>query len=259
MTAVNHGAGTAPLSGTVALVSGGAIGIGEGIAVALADAGADVAVTCHQHPAHRVEQAITSRGRRALAVEMDATDPAAVRHAVQETIQRLGRLDIVVANAGGLLGRVPLAEMSDDHWHNVVDVNLSSAFYLARASLPHLTEHRGRIILITSMAASTGGAGGAGAYAAAKAGMTGLARALAKEVAARGITVNAIAPGLILGTPFHEQFTPPADQKNAISRIPLGRAGRPADVASLVTYLASESSSFLTGEVINLSGGQQLT
>jgi 3-oxoacyl-[acyl-carrier protein] reductase len=261
MTAINReiSGDATPLSGNVALVSGGAIGIGEGIAVALADAGADVAVTCHQHSAERVEKAITGRGKRALVLKMDATDSASVSRTVQETIHRLDRLDIVVANAGGLLGRVPLAEMSDDHWRDVVDVNLSSAFYLIRASLPHLTEHRGRIILITSMAANTGGSGGAGAYAAAKAGMTGLTRALAKEVAPRGITVNAIAPGLILGTPFHEQFTPPADQENAISRIPLGRAGRSADVASLVTYLASESSSFLTGEVINLSGGQQLT
>lgn len=248
-----------PLSGCVALVTGGAIGIGEGIAVALAESGADVAVTCHQHTPERVEQAIASRGRRALIVKMDATDSVSVGHAVQETVRQLGRLDIVVANAGGLLGRVPLAEMSDDHWHDVLDVNLSSAFYLARASLPHLSEHRGRIILITSMAARTGGAGGSGAYAAAKAGMLGLTRALAKEVAARGITVNAIAPGLILGTPFHERFTPPAAQEKSISRIPLGRAGRPADVASLVTYLASESSSFLTGEIIDLSGGQQLT
>jgi 3-oxoacyl-[acyl-carrier protein] reductase len=261
VTTLNHGTagGATPLSGSVALVTGGAIGIGEGIAVALADAGADVAVTWHQHAAERVEQAVTSRGRRALAMKTDATDSAAVSHAVAETVRQLGRLDIVVANAGGLLSRVPLAEMSDDHWRDVVDVNLSSAFYLVRASLPYLTEHRGRIILIASMAASTGGSGGAGAYAAAKAGMTGLTMALAKEVAARGITVNAIAPGLILGTPFHEQFTPPADQEHAISRIPLGRAGQPADVASLVTYLASESSSFLTGEVIHLSGGQQLT
>jgi 3-oxoacyl-[acyl-carrier protein] reductase len=261
VTALNHefAGDAAPLSGSVALVTGGAVGIGEGIAVALADAGADVAVTSHRHPAERVERAITSRGRRALVTAMDATDSASVSHAVQETVRRLGRLDIVVANAGGLLGRVPLAEMSDDHWRNVVDVNLTSAFYLVRASLPYLTEHRGRIILITSMAAGSGGSGGAGAYAAAKAGMTGLTRALAKEVAARGITANAIAPGLILGTPFHEQFTPTADQEKAIARIPLGRAGRPADVASLVTYLASESSSFLTGEVIQLSGGQQLT
>jgi 3-oxoacyl-[acyl-carrier protein] reductase len=261
MTALNHEIAreATSLSGSVALVTGGAIGIGEGIAVALAGAGADVAVTCHQHTAERVEQAITGHGRRALVVKMDATDSASATHAVEETVRQLGRLDIVVANAGGLLGRVPLAEMSDDHWHDVLDVNLSSAFYLVRASLPHLTEHRGRIILISSLAAMTGGSGGAGAYAAAKAGMLGLTRALAKEVAARGITVNAIAPGLILGTPFHEQFTPPAAQEKSISRIPLGRSGRPADVASLVTYLASESSSFLTGEVINLSGGQELT
>lgn len=247
------------LAGSVALVTGGAVGIGQGIAVALAEAGADVAVTCRQHPAEQVERAITDRGRRALAVKMDATDSASVGQAVQETVQTLGRLDIVVANAGGLLARVPLAEMSDEHWHAVVDLNLSSAFYLARASLAHLSRDRGRIILISSMAAHTGGSGGAGAYAAAKAGMTGLTRALAKEVAAQGITVNAIAPGLILGTPFHEEFTPPEAQQSATSRIPLGRAGRPDDVASLVTYLASESSSFLTGEVISLSGGQQLT
>lgn len=249
----------ANLAGHVALVTGGAIGIGEGVAVALAEAGADVAVTYRQHPAEHVAQAITDQGRRALAVKMDAADSSSVSRAVKETVQTLGRLDIVVANAGGLLGRVPLAEMSDDHWHAVVAVNLSSAFYLVRASLPHLPQQRGRIILITSMAAHTGGSGGAGAYAAAKAGMIGLTRALAKEVAPRGITVNAIAPGLILGTPFHEQFTPPADQEKAISRIPVGRAGTPGDVASLVAYLASESSSFLTGEVISLSGGQQLT
>lgn len=247
------------LPGYVALVSGGAVGIGEGIAVALAEAGADVALTYNQHTAERAEQAVTACGRRALVLKMNATDSASVNRTVQDTVRTLGRLDIVVANAGGLLGRVPIAEMSDEHWHAVIDLNLSSAFYLARASLPYLAEHRGRIVLIASMAAHTGGSGGAGAYAAAKAGMTGLTRALAKEVAPRGITVNAIAPGLILGTPFHERFTPPADQETAISRIPIGRAGRPDDVASLVTYLASRASSFLTGEVISLSGGQQFT
>ena len=130
--------------------------------------------------------------------------------------------------------------MSTEHWHDVLETNLSSAFYVIRAALAHMNDDA-RIVLISSMAAHTGGSGGAGAYAAAKAGMIGLTRALAKELAPRGIAVNAIAPGLILGTPFHEQFTPPAAQEATIARLPVGRAGRPADVASLVTYLASEA------------------
>ena len=190
---------------------------------------------------------------------MDATDSASVSQAVQETVSQLGRLDIVVANAGGLLGRVPLAEMSDDHWREVVDVNLSSAFYLVRASLPvpdpaSWPDHPDHVHGCPYWRV--------GRCRRLRRGQSGNDRAdqgPGQGSRARGITVNAIAPGLILGTPFHEQFTPPADQEKAIARIPLGRAGRPGDVASLVTYLASESSSFLTGEVIQLSGGQQLT
>jgi 3-oxoacyl-[acyl-carrier protein] reductase len=117
----------------------------------------------------------------------------------------------------------------------------------------------GRIILISSMAAFSGGGAGAAAYAAAKAGMLGLTLALAKEVAPRGITVNAIAPGLILDTPFHETFTSTEVQKATIARVPLGRPGYPSDVAGLVVYLASEEASFVTGEVVKVSGGQELT
>jgi 3-oxoacyl-[acyl-carrier protein] reductase len=246
------------LLGKVALVTGGAVGIGRAVAVALAEAGADVAITYHTHSSDEVTKEVEKAGRRAAAFQADMRLPANADAAVESAHRELGAVDVLVANAGGLIGRVPLASMSNEHWHDVIDTNLSSAFYIVRAALPHMNDG-GRIVLISSMAANTGGSAGAGAYAAAKAGMIGLTRALAKELAPQKIAVNAIAPGLILGTPFHEQFTPPAAQEATIARLPVRRAGCPEDVASLVTYLASDATDFLTGEVINLSGGQELT
>jgi 3-oxoacyl-[acyl-carrier protein] reductase len=139
----------------------------------------------------------------------------------------------------------------------VLDTNLSSAFYLVRSGLVHMADG-GPIVLMSSLAARTGGGAGAGAYAAAKAGMLGLARALAKEVASRGIAVNAVCPGFIQGTPFHARFTPADDQQATIARLPVGRGGSPADVAELVAYLAAGSTNFLTGQAITVSGGQEL-
>jgi 3-oxoacyl-[acyl-carrier protein] reductase len=179
----------------VALVTGGGIGIGRATALALAAAGADIAITYRTHEGDGVVKAAANLGRRAFALPVDVTDAKSVNQFVDEVVARLGRLDIVVANAGGLIGRFPVETMSDAHWRAVLDTNLSSAFYLARASLRHMGKPGGRIILISSMAAFSGGGAGAAAYAAAKAGMLGLTLALAKEVAPRGITVNAIAPG----------------------------------------------------------------
>jgi 3-oxoacyl-[acyl-carrier protein] reductase len=245
--------------GRVALVTGGSIGIGRAIALALAEAGADVAITYRTHAGDQVAKELESHGRRALALAVDVTDPEAVDQFVDEVAAQLGPLDIVVANAGGLIGRVPVGTMPDTHWHTVLDTNLSSAFYLVRASLRHMDKPDGRIILISSMAAFTGGGSGASAYAAAKAGVSGYTLALAKELAPRGITVNAIAPGTILGTPFHETFTSLEAQKSTIARIPLGRPGSPSDVATAVLYLASAEASFVTGEVLKVTGAQELT
>ena len=249
----------ADLAGQVALVTGGAIGIGRGVALGLAAAGAEIAVTYHSHSPDDLATAMAELGKKALALPLDADSSQNVDEVVEEVYQRFGQLDIVVANAGGLLARVPLATMSDDHWHKVLAVNLSSAFFLARASLKRITKPGGRVVLMSSMAAYTGGSGGAGAYAAAKAGLLGLTRALAKEVAPLGVTVNAVAPGFILGTPFHQTFTTAEDQAAAIARVPVGRPGSPEDVAGLITYLVSARAGFITGQVINVTGGQELS
>jgi 3-oxoacyl-[acyl-carrier protein] reductase len=165
-----------------------------------------------------------------------------------------GRIDILVNNCGGLIGRVPLAEMSDEHWRGVIDVNLSSAFYCSRAALQFMSD-AGRIVNISSQAAFDGGGPGSAAYAAAKAGLIALTRGLATEVAPRRITVNAVAPGLILETPFHEKFSTVERQQAAIAQTPLRRAGTPGDVASTVLYLVSDLAAFITGEVTHVNGG----
>lgn len=244
----------APLSGKVAIVTGGAIGIGAGIVLALARAGADVAFTHLRHDPSPVLDEVTGLGRRGTAVRLDATDSAAVTGFTEQVVREFGRLDIVVNNAGGMVGRRPLAEITDEHWHQVMDVNLSSTFYVARAAAPHLGAG-GRIVNISSVAGHNGGGTGATAYATSKAAVHGLTRALARELAPRGITVNAVAPGFIADTPFHAEHTSPAAQLASVHQTPVGRAGRPQDVADAVLYLASEGAGFVTGEILDLNGG----
>ncbi|MBX6764874.1 MAG: SDR family oxidoreductase [Rubrobacteraceae bacterium] len=241
----------------VALVTGGAVGIGRGIALALAESGAHVALTWHSHAEEgkALMDKINNIGQRAIGFSLDVTVSKEVNEAVEYVIAELGRIDILVNNAGGLLGRERIATMSDKHWQQVLDVNLTSAFYCCRAVAGKISEG-GRIINVSSLAAQNGGGDGATAYAAAKAGMLGLTRGLAKELAHRRVTVNAVAPGLILGTPFHDTFTTPESQQAIIESLPLGRAGYPADVASAVTWLCSEGASWVTGEVISINGGQ---
>lgn len=242
------------LQGRVALVTGAAVGIGAAIARRLAAAGADVAVTHYGHDPGAVLDAVQAHGVRAAAYRVDARDSAAVGEAVAAVRAEFGRLDILVNNAGGLVARQGVAEASDAHWHHVIDLNLSSAFYFTRACVPLLGEGA-RIVSVSSLAAHNGGGAGAFAYAAGKAGMLGLTRALAKELAPQGVTVNAVAPGFILDTPFHEQFTPPEAQVAAVEATPVGRAGSPDDIAAAVEYLVSPNASFTTGVVLDLNGG----
>lgn len=199
---------------------------------------------------------IRALGRHGLALRADLTSSQEATTLVERAAAELGALDILVANAGHLVGRSPVADMPDKHWHSVFAVNVSSAFYVARAAIPYLLNSpAGRIVTMSSLASENGGGTGAVAYAAAKAAVNGFTRALAKELAPTGVTVNAVAPGFIEGTPFHDTFTADSSRPAIIDGIPVGRGGTVGDVASAVEYLVSDGASFVTGQVIEINGG----
>jgi 3-oxoacyl-[acyl-carrier protein] reductase len=249
---------TRDLTGRIALVTGADVGIGRGTALALAQRGADVAVHFHsQAPrADDVVRAIQALRRRAIATQGDLTCAADVARVIDDVERRLGPIAILVNNAGGLLGRHALVEMTEDFFHAVMNVNALSTFLCAKAVAPGMIERRaGAIVNVTSLAAHNGGGPGSSVYAAAKGAAMALTKAYAKELAPHGIRVNAVSPGLIGDTPFHATFTKPEAFAAATRTIPLGRAGTPEDVGRVVAFLASEEAAFLAGETIEVNGG----
>ncbi|MEV8249874.1 SDR family NAD(P)-dependent oxidoreductase [Microbacterium sp. NPDC076768] len=246
------------LNGRRAVVTGAGAGIGAAIARTLAEAGADVVVhyAHSEEGAHSVRDEITALGRRATAIQADLTDSAQADKLINEAAEFLGGIDILVNNAGHLVGRAATAETTDERWHQIMDVNVSSTFYTTRRALPLLTASgNGRVIQMSSLASENGGGAGSTGYATAKAAVVGFTRALAKEVAGSHVTVNAVAPGFIGETAFHETFTPSEAQKNIVAGIPLGRAGTAQDVANVCLFLASDLSSYVTGQVVDINGG----
>jgi len=246
------------LAGKTAFVTGGNIGIGRAVSLALARCGADVALTYYSHEQEGREtvDAIKKMGRNAFAFHLDATDGDQVKNVVGQVAQALdGHIDILMNNAGHLIGRASIADMTDEHWFKTINVNLTSTFYCTRAVLPFMNTGWGRIINMSSLAARNGGGNGATAYAASKGAIIAFTRGLSKEVAEQGITVNGVAPGLILETPFHETFNTDSGIKGAIDATPLKRGGTPDDVANAVLYFASELGSFITGEILEINGG----
>jgi len=246
------------IQGKTAFVTGGNIGIGRAVSLALARCGADVALTYYAHRSHgeQTVAAIEQMGRHAIAFQLDATNSEQVNTVVAQAAQSLGgHIDILMNNAGHLVGRAAIADMTDDHWFKTINVNLTSTFFCTRAVLPYMNSGWGRIINMSSLAARNGGGNGATAYAASKAAVIAFTRGLCKEVADKGITVNAVAPGLILQTPFHKTFTSENVIEGVISSTPLKRAGTPEDVANAVLYFVTHLGSFITGEIMDINGG----
>jgi len=242
------------LQGKVALITGGSRGIGAAVAQTLATAGAAVVVCARNgEAAAATASAIAAQGGQALGVAADVSRAEDAERLVKACLERFGRLDILVNNAGitrdGLVLR-----MKDEDWIDVLAVNLNGAFYCARAALRVILKQKqsGRIINIGSVVGSMGNAGQAN-YVTSKAGLIGLTKALAREVAARGVTVNLVAPGFI-ETDMTANL-PDAVKETYRGQIPLGRFGTAADVAAAVAFLASDGAAYITGQVIHVNGG----
>jgi 3-oxoacyl-[acyl-carrier protein] reductase len=248
----------ADLKDAVALVTGGGGGIGQAAALELAGRGADVAVHYHRNEAGASETArrLAALGRKSATFRSDLTRPDHARALVASALERFGRIDVLVNNAGDLVQRKALLEMTETLWREVLDLNLTSAFFVTQAVAPVMIERgRGTIVNVSSLAAHNGGGPGALAYAAAKGGLISLTRAMAKELAPRGVRVNGVAPGLIGQTSFHDRFTPPEAFAAAEKTIPLGRAGTPEEVARVIAFLAGPDSAYLVGETVDVNGG----
>ena len=243
------------LTGKVALVTGASRGIGRAIASGLAAQGATVVAGARGDHAFSVAAELMSKGYRAEAVTLDVTDAEAVQRVPAEIIERHGRVDIVVSNAGIARDQL-LMRMKREDWDAVMATNLTATFGLAQAIIrPMLKQRGGRIIAVSSVVGQTGNKGQSN-YAASKAGLIGLVKTLAREVASRGITVNVIAPGMI-ETDMTRAMAESAQTEWA-SQIPLGRVGTPDDVAAAVCFLASDEASYITGHVLAVNGGMYM-
>ena len=242
------------LEGHTVLVTGASRGIGEAIAIRLAKAGAKVAVNYRTgvDAASGVVESIIASGGEAFAVGGDVSQEDQVESVVKQTVQRWGKLDILVNNAGITRDKL-LLRMSAEEWDDVISVNLRGAYLCTRFVLPHMIRQRhGRIVNISSVVGLAGNAGQVN-YAASKAGLIGLTKAVAREVASRNITANAVAPGYI--TTAMVQRLPEEVQKAILARIPMARFGTPEDVAEVVAFLSTDAAGYITGQVIGIDGG----
>ena len=241
-----------------ALVTGGGQGLGYAIVEHLLAAGVDVLV--HYFSSESGARELQARGRalgcRVEIFKADLTRESEANALVETAVTTLGGLDILVNNAGDLVQRRTIETIDADFWTRTIDINLTSMMWVTRAAVPALVKTgAGSIVNLASLAGRKGGHPGSLAYSAAKGAVLAWTRALANELGPRGVRVNAVAPGLILGTHFHSTHTTDASAQATIQGIPLGRAGKPADVARAVAYLASEYDGFITGATLDINGG----
>jgi 2-deoxy-D-gluconate 3-dehydrogenase len=241
------------LTGRVALVTGANTGIGQGIALALAGAGADLAVVGHVHPGDTIDKA-RAMGRRTAYIEADLLSIEPVGRIVEETLAQLGGLDILVNNAG-IIRRADAVEFSEADWDAVMDINVKTVFFLCQAAGRHmLGQGRGKIVNIASMLSFQGGIR-VPSYTASKSGVAGITKLLANEWGARGVNVNAIAPGYIATDNTAQLRADEARSQAILDRIPAGRWGEPSDLGGAAVFLASSASDYVNGHILAVDGG----
>jgi len=263
LSQINNGSGVfeetfmnANLDGKVAIVTGGGRDIGRASAIKLAQNGASVAVN-YLHSADKANETVaTIQGSngKAVAIRADITNEGEVEQLVHQTQEAFGQaIHVLVNNAGGLVARRPLLEMDNAFLNEVMQLNLNSVFLMMKAVVPKMTEG-GSIVNLSSLAARNGGGGGAVAYATAKGAVLTFTRGMSKELALKGVRVNCVSPGLI-GTGFHDKFTSDEVRKNVAASTPISREGRAEEVADVVVFLAGDTSTYITGESIEINGG----
>jgi 3-oxoacyl-[acyl-carrier protein] reductase len=263
MSGIGSENGLFSLQGRVALVTGAASGIGAATAQLLARAGADVSCGWFAGDPHDVEptrRAAEALGRRAIAIEADVATDSGAKKLVEETVSALGQLDIVVANAG-ITRAVPFEELDEDSWRPMLEVNLGGVYRSFRAALPALiAAGHGRLLATSSVSGTVQGWAQHAHYTAAKAGISGLVKGLAVEVAGRGVTVNAVAPGVVETPQTADRVNSlgPAGLSAVAGLRPVGRNGRAEEIAAVFVFLASDEASFVTGQTIVVDGGSTL-
>jgi 3-oxoacyl-[acyl-carrier protein] reductase len=246
------------LSGRVALVTGASTGIGRWAAIALAECGASVAINYHRNQtgAEETKRISEERGARTIVVQADVSTKSGAQSLVEATRAQLGPVDILVNNAGDLIQRCSVLDFTEELWDRVMDLNFKSVLLCSQAVMREMMGNkRGAIINVGSIAGHHGGGPGAGVYAAAKAGVMCLTKALARELAPYGVRVNGVAPGVI-DTPFHERLSTPELMAQFAASIPLGRVGTSEEIGRVIAFLASDAANYIVGETIEINGGQ---
>jgi len=246
------------LKGKNVLITAGAQGIGESITKHFIDNGANVSVHYFSSAdtANNLVEYANTKGQKAIAISGDLTKEVDAIAVVEKTIEKLGSLDILINNAGSLVARRLLNDIESEFWNKVMDINLTSMMFVTKAAAPHLAKNENSsIVNLASLAGRKGGHPGSLVYATSKGAILTFTRALSTELGPQGTKVNAVAPGLILGTSFHNTHTTKESANETIAGIPIQRAGNADDVARAVVYLASEYDGFITGATLDINGG----